>query len=184
MRNYYLFMLSVAVMFGCGTSKSVAPATDVEIIVPCQGVEYMTSADFFRANAMGISNNQQIASQKSMTSARATLAAAIESKVKTVTDQYVSSYENNQKEEARGRFQSLTREVTNQTLRGIRVICQKTMKTPEGMYKSYVAIELAGEEIAKAMNDRISKDDKLRTDFEYEKFKEVFDKEMQKEATK
>ena len=32
------------------------------------------------------------------------------------------------------------------------------------------------------MNNRISNDDKLRTDFEYEKFKKVFDEEMKKEA--
>lgn len=83
-----------------------------------------------RASAMGISNSQEIASQKAMTAARAKLAAAIQTTVKTVTDNHASSYEAGQQEEAKGRFQSLTREVVNQTLNGVKVICQKMMKSP------------------------------------------------------
>ena len=67
-------------------------------------------------------------------------------------------------------------------LSGTRVICEKTMKTPDGKYKVYVSLELAGEEIMNAMANRIKNDDKLRIDFEYEKFKKVFEEEMSKNA--
>ena len=60
--------------------------------------------------------------------------------------------------------------------------CEKTMKTPDGKYKVYVSLELAGEEIMNAMANRIKNDDKLRIDFEYEKFKKVFEEEMSKNA--
>jgi hypothetical protein len=43
-----------------------------------------------------------------------------------------------------------------------------------------VAIELGGEDFLKSMNDRLSKDERLRIDYDYEKFKETFDKEMDK----
>ena len=72
----------------------------------------------------------------------------------------------------------MVRIVVNEKLTGTRVICEKMMKTPDGKYKAYVAIELAGEEIAKAMDSRIKSDEKLRIDYEYEKFKKVFDEEM------
>lgn len=155
---------------------------DIEVIVPCSGPEYMPDAEHFRASAMGLSNSQEIASQKAMTAARAKLAAAIQTTVKTVTDNYASSYEVGQQEEAKGRFQTLTREVVNQTLNGVKVICQKMMKSPDGQYKAYVAIELGGIDVVKAMNNKISNDDKLRVDFEYEKFKKVFDEEMKNAA--
>lgn len=178
-----ILILSLAVMafVSCGSSKAVVaptPTDDVEVVVPCSGIEYMTSAEYFRANAMGVSNSLEIAGQKAMSAARSKLAAAIETTVKTVTDNYISSYEENDKEEARGRFQSLSREVVNQKLNGVRVICQKTMKSPDGQYKSYVAIELSGSDIVNAMKSRISDDSKLRTDFEYKKFEETFNKEM------
>lgn len=183
-----LFLASLVAFVGISTTSCktqqqvqatpVQQSQDVEVFVPCQGQEYSTSAEYFRANAMGLSNSMEIASQKAMTAARSKLAAAIETTVKTVTDQYISSYEENQKEEARGRMQSLTREVVNQKLNGIRVICSKTMQSQDGQYKCYVAIELAGNEITNAMNNKISNDSKLRTDYEYQKFQEIFEQEM------
>lgn len=183
-----ILLCAVAFMVAsCGSSKksvsSTAASADVEVIVPCAGPEFYTSADYFRANAMGTSHSLEISSQKAMTAARTKLAAAIEATIKTVTDNYTSSYEENEKEEARGRFQSLTREVVSQKLNGVRVTCSKTMQNPQGgQYKSYVAIELAGNEIASAINDGVSADSKLRTDFEYQKFREVFNEEMEKLA--
>ena len=184
MKKIYLFGLAALLLCACGAPKKAIQKAqeDVEVIIPCSGAEYMSSAEFFRANAMGLSNSLEIANQKAMTAARAKLAAAIQTTVKSVTDNYASSYESNRQEEARGRFQSLIREVVEQKLSGVRVICQKTMKGADGQYKYYVAIELSGNDIAQAMNNRISSEDKLRTDFEYEKFKKVFDDEMKKEA--
>ncbi len=182
-RVYFVLGLSVMLM-ACGGQKQLVqtPQEDGEVFVPCSGVEYMTDAEHFRANAMGFSNNQEMASSKAMTAARGKLASALQIVVKAVTDKYVSSYELNQQEEAKGRFQSMTREVVYQTLNGVRVICQKMMKSPDGQYKSYVAIELGGMDVVKALNNKISNDDKLRVDYEYEKFKKIFDEEMKNAA--
>lgn len=183
---YCLSVLVLLIMCSCGGKKKLAEqklaGQDVEVIIPCSGPEYMPNGDFFRANAMGISNSLEIASQKALTAARSKLAATIQTTVNTVTDNYLSSYEMGQQEEAKGRFQSLTREVVEKTLVGVKVICQKTMKSPEGQYKAYVAVELSGENIAKAMNNRVSQEDKLRIDFEYDKFKKEFNSEMKKQA--
>lgn len=184
-KMYYVILVAGVFLYACGGQKQLVqqkPQEDVEVIVPCSGPEYLPDAGHFRASAMGLSNSQEIAGQKALTAARAKLAAAIQTTVKTVTDNYISSYETGQQEEAKGRFQSLTREVVAQTLNGVKVICQKMMKSPEGQYKSYVAIELGGMDVVKALNNKISNDDKLRIDFEYEKFKKVFDEEMKNAA--
>ena len=162
-------LLTIVVMTSCGSSKPVTqtvqqPAVqqDVEINVPC--------------------SDMSIAKKKAMTEARAEIATAINAKVKSVTDSYVSSYQQDENDESKSRYQSLTRTVVEQELSGTRVICEKTMKTPDGKYKVYVSLELAGEEIMNAMANRIKNDDKLRIDFEYEKFKKVFEEEMSKNA--
>ena len=169
-------------MSSCGSSKSAAgQGGDVEVNVPCSGVEFQTDKEYFRASAMGLSTNMNIAKQKAMTEARAGLAASISAKVKTVTDNYSSSYQMGENDDSKNRYQSLTRTVVDQELSGTRVICEKTMRdTSNGNYKVYVALELAGDEIMNAMANRIKDDDKLRVDFEYEKFKKVFEEEMSK----
>ena len=176
-------LLTIVVMTSCGSSKPVTqtvqqPAVqqDVEINVPCSGPEFQTNS------SMGLSTDMSIAKKKAMTEARAEIATAINAKVKSVTDSYVSSYQQGENDESKSRYQSLTRTVVEQELSGTRVICEKTMKTPDGKYKVYVSLELAGEEIMNAMANRIKNDDKLRIDFEYEKFKKVFEEEMSKNA--
>lgn len=186
MKMKFLFLgLAAAFMASCGSSRQTAQSTgivgaagDVEIIIPCSGLEFTSSPEFFRANSMGVSTNLEIAGQKAMTSARAKLAASIETTIKTVTDKYISSYEEGISTADRGRYQSITREVVNQRLNGIRTICQKTMQGTDGQYKCYVAIELAGDELVKAVSNTISDDSKLRTDFEYQKFLQTYEEEM------
>ena len=92
----------------------------------------------------------------------------------------MNSREFNNKEEVEERFESLNREVVNQTLSGIRTICEKLMKTDQGSYKTYIAIELSADELVAKYNERLSKDERLRIDYDYEKFKETFEKEMEK----
>jgi hypothetical protein len=74
--------------------------------------------------------------------------------------------------------------VVKEKLSGVRVICEKTMKTPEGKYRVHIAIELAGDELLQGINNRASKElkdnTKLRIDYDYEKFKKEFEAEMKK----
>ena len=152
---------------------------DVEIVVPCTGPEFMTNNQYIRATGMALSNDMSVAKKKCMAAARSEIALAIEAKVKTVTDQYVSSYQMGEEDETKQRFEEMTRQAAKQTLSGLRIICDKMMKTPEGKYRAYVTLELAGKDLLNTITDDIMKDDKLRVDFEYEKFKEVFEEEMQ-----
>lgn len=180
---YYAFM-SLLLIVGCGGQKELVqkPQEDVEINVPCSGPEFMPSKEYFRASAMGLSTDMTMAKKKALAEARAELATSMNATVKRVTDNYASSYQVGEQEESKSRFQDLARTVVSEKLTGTRVICEKTMKTPDGKYKVYVAVELAGEEIINGMNNRIKNDDKLRVDYEYEKFKNVFDQEMEKVA--
>jgi hypothetical protein len=65
-------------------------------------------------------------------------------------------------------------------LSGLKTICEKLMQTQNGTYKTYIAIELSADELVASYNERLSKDERLKIDYDYEKFKETFDKEMEK----
>lgn len=187
MKKVYLLgsaIFAAISLSSCGGSKSAVqtPPQDVAVEVPCSGPEFQTNKEYFRASSMGLSTDMSIAKQKALTEARAEIAASISSKVKTVTDKYSSSYQQGENDESKSRFQSLTRTVVEQELSGTRIICEKTMKSPDGKYKVYISLELAGKEIMDAMAKRIKSDEKLRIDFEYEKFKKVFEEEMNKNA--
>lgn len=166
-------------MQSCKSSKSVVKESgEVAIATYCSGPEYFSDNEYFRANNSGESTSQSMAKKKAMSNARLDLAAAIETRVKAVIDNYFSSYTSGPDIDDKERYEGLSREVINQELNGIRTKCEQFTKLANGNYKCYVAIELAGDEILNGMKNRISDDEKLKIDFQYEKFKEEFQKEM------
>lgn len=177
-----LAVLGMFVVFNsCKSKEKIAKIPGEEIIeVYCSGPEYFANAEYFRANQVGESLDQATAKKKAMSNARADMASSVETTIKGVIDNYVNSRELNNTEEVEERFESLTREVINQKLTGVKTICEKTTRTTDGKYKTYIALELAGDELMNAMNERLSNDAKLKIDYDYEKFKNTFDEEMKK----
>jgi hypothetical protein len=174
-----LLALAAVMIVGC-KSKEKLPKGEEEVSVPCSGPDFFTTNKFFRANSIGESQDQVTSKKKALTNARNELAQAIQTTVKTVTDNYVNSREMNNREEVEERFESLNREVVDQTLSGVRTLCEKLMKTQQGTYKTYVALELSADELVAKYNERLSKDERLKIDYDYEKFKETFEQEMEK----
>jgi hypothetical protein len=184
LRTFLMMVLAAIIivpsMQSCKSKKEIqAPDDEVLIQTYCSGPEYFTDKDFFRANSLGESTDQVMSKKKAMSNCKQELAGSIETTVKAVIDNYFSSHEANNTEDIREKYEGLSREVIKQELSGIKTICEKQTKTKQGTYKTYLAIELAGDEIANAMKDRLSKDTKLEIDFQYEKFKEELEKEME-----
>jgi hypothetical protein len=171
-------------MPGCKSSKQATKTTTVpdetEVVRYCYGPEYQSDKEHFRASATGESMDQMMSEKKAVTEARAKLASQIETTVKTVTDNYGKSGEMNNKEELMKRYETLTREVVNQKLSGTIEVCNKQTKTKDGRYKTYVTIELGGNDVLSALNNRLSNDEMLKIDYNYEKFKKTFEEEMDK----
>src|SRR5882757_7943323 len=176
-------VIAAALIGGCKSGKKdKIPDGEKEVSVPCSGPGFYTDNKVFRANSIGESMDLVTAKKKAMTNARNDLAQSIQTTVKTVTDNYTNSTSMDKKEQLEQKFESLNREVVDQTLQGIRTICEKLVSTKDGNYKTYVAIELSADDLVKQYNSRLSTDDKLKVDYDYEKFKNTFDKEMDKMA--
>jgi hypothetical protein len=182
----------VLAAFGCRSTQPVdngqaattttLPPGEVEVEVPCSGPEFFTDELVFRANSVGVSNDLAVSKRMAMSNARADLAAAIEVTVGSVTDSYVKSVGGGNREVLAKRFESLTREVVSQRLSGLLTLCERYFVTEAGRYKTYVAIELSAQQLASSYQQRILADSALRSDFDYEKFKAVFNEEMAKRA--
>ncbi len=175
-----LVLLSGVLLFTqCRTKEeTTAPEGETRVEVLCSGPEYRSNDEFFRSNGVAESPNQANSRRMALSNARADLAGQIEVTIKAVIDNYVQDIAVDNRQEYAQRYEGLSREVINQKLQGTRVICEELTRTADGNYKTYLAIELVGTEILGAMNDRISRDDRLRLDYDYERFKDTFNEEM------
>jgi hypothetical protein len=180
-----LLLMGAVIFSGAFTScKSKSGVGDMPgekvIELHCSGPEFRSDKNNFRANATGESSDMEIARKKATSNCKAALAGQIQTVIKGTTDNYVNSREFNNVEEVEERFESLNREVINQQLNNVRTICEKITQTKAGTYKCYMAIEMNVDALEEAMNNKLSRDQRLKVDYDYEKYKETFDKEMEK----
>tara|TARA_B110000977_G_scaffold68354_1_gene92741 strand:- start:224 stop:814 length:591 start_codon:yes stop_codon:yes gene_type:complete len=154
--------------------------SEVEIVEYCSGESYFSNNKYFRANATGESLDRETAKKKARSNAMAELVKSIKATMKIVGDNYVNSTEFNNKEEITESFNELARTVVDEEISGAVKICDKLTQSGNKRYVSYIAIELSGQKIASKYHETLSKDDKIKADYNYEKFKETFEKEMEK----
>lgn len=168
---------------GCKRKKEVEqpkPVGEVLINEYCTGDQYLSDKETFRASATGESMSRETAKKISRSNAEDQLARTISATLQTVTDNYVNSSKYNNKEEVTETFNNLARTVVDQELRGAIAICEKLTQRPNGTFVKYIALELSGADIAAAYSDRLSKDERIKAEYNYEKFKETFESEMEK----
>lgn len=181
-----ILLVSVVAVAGAGCKKkkkaaeTPKPSGEVLINEYCTGDQYMSTKEAFRATATGESMDRETAKKKARSNAQSELAKTINSTMKIVGDNYVNSTEFNNKEEITETFQEMARTVVDQEIRGAVEICEKLTQRENGTYVSYVALELSGQKIADAYSQGLSQNEKIKADYNYEKFKETFEKEMEK----
>ena len=168
---------------GCSSGETITPnqAGEVEILEYCAGDEYKSDKDHFRATATGESMSRETAKKMARSNAEARLARSINSTIEIVTDNYVNSSKFNNAEEVTETFNDLARTVVDQQLSGAITACERLTQKSDGNYVSYMAIELSGDELVSRYNERLSQDERIRADYNYEKFKETFEAEMAKQ---
>ena len=168
--------LMTLVMASCGSQKQAASN------YPCPDCKSTTEVFRYLGQHVATGDRQmQQARTMAANAARTQLAAQVSATVKSVIDNYTSEYISGENSEFNQRVQDISRTVVNQLLVGTPVICEGTMpgSTP-GNIICFACVELTGKSVLDGIASKIGNDAKLRTDFEYEKFKKVLEEEMSK----
>lgn len=190
MKNAYLLIIGITISLftSCGSSKKGSETTTVEdtrteIIDPCK--EYSKNTEgMIRATASAISPNHQFAKEKAMAAAKNIISQKVSVTVNGLFVNYVNEYDVKNEQEFSAKTQAITKQLTDQALIGLNSTCQKDYKLSSGDYEIYIGLELPIENIGKSIFDNISKDDKIKLDYDYDKFKEEMQKELEKQRSK
>ncbi|MDO5341047.1 MAG: hypothetical protein Q4F69_01135 [Bacteroidia bacterium] len=164
------------VVTSCGSTKSTVKN------MPCP--ECKATAQVFRYLGQHVAaGDRQIQQARSMAaqSAREELATMVSATVQRVIDNYSNEYIQGDDADFKQRIEGLSRTVVKQLLVGTPVTCEQQMAgSKDGTTICYACVELTGQSVLDGIANKINNDEKLRTDFEYEKFKKVFNEEMGK----
>lgn len=190
LRNLVFLSLAFFLIAGCHSTKEVVKAPIVqpkeayeeEVVIKqyCSGPEYYSSDGFIRANSVGESADMVISKKVARSNTLEELGSKVKVTVKSVIDNYYKRTQKNVDENLEKRYEDLIRTVVNQEISGYRTVCEKVTKTKENKYRTYLAFEIAEENILNPFFKKISKDDELKIDYDYEKFKKEAKEELSK----
>lgn len=186
LKAFCLMLAAGAAMLfaACGSSSKISQieADGGRLVkkTPCSDCK--STRDIIRSRGIRESMDQQIAMEMARSSALQDMASKIGIAVRALIDDYANQRSVNNKQELEQRYERISKQLIDQTVQGYRTICEEYVlgKQPDGtnMYKCYYAIELDKEDAARSLYKGLSRDEKLRLDYDYEKFKEEFDREM------
>jgi hypothetical protein len=145
---------------------------------PFSGNKYESNARFFRAVGKAQSRDENIALKKARLEAKSELASQMNSTLKEVADDYMSStgYEN--ADEITNKFQSLTRMVVNTDIADLRVIGQE--KYFDGnTYTAFTAYEIKKNAMFRFLKKQAKTNAKLN-DSERKIIEDMIDQELKK----
>ena len=169
-----LFLL-VSIIIGCSSKKQTINVNnqtyqEVEVTIPCSGAEFRSDEKYFRASGIGESPNHAGSKEKSLLNAKVELRSNIETKIKQLTDRYTIERGINNKNQFEERTESGSKAIVEGSVQDISVVCEKTFKTSEGLWKVYTAIEMSKENLFEKAKKVISDADADKIDQDQEKF--------------
>lgn len=174
MRTKTFFMYFILILASQGVM-----AQEQEVDLPFTGRQYHTDATAYREVGDGRGSNISTAKRKAEMKASRGLAEQVNKTVKAVTDMVEKEVETNGNLEFESEFRDVIRMSVEQQLQGAAVVNEKSVK--EGsVYTYWVVMEIPKQVVINGVYESITHDEKLKLDYDKQRFEEIFNEEMRK----
>lgn len=156
-------------------------AQEIEVSEPCS--ELYTTATLIRGRGIGEDYDQQMATELARVAALEELASQINTSVQAIVSNYKKTMRINLTRESKQRMEGMTLTAVEQST-GYRIACRQTTSyvlNGEKLFKHYMVVEVAKDELLEPIYEGIQEDEELQLDMDYQKFAEEFDKNLQQD---
>ena len=156
-------------------------AQEVEVSEPCG--DLLTTATLIRGRGIGEDYDQQMAVELARSAALEEMASQINTSVQAIVSNYKKTMRINLTRESKQRMEGMTLTAVEQST-GYRIACRKTTSyvlNGEKLFKHYMVVEVAKDELLEPIYEGIQEDEELQLDMDYQKFAEEFDKNCQQD---
>lgn len=173
-----------ALLVSCSSAKQVARNTTpdgmVEQNLPFSEAKYRSDATAYRAVQSGVSTEMSMAKKIAIQNARQEIAAAVQTDLSSVIENYTNSRQLPSEEipSYERHMTELAYSVVEQTLSGITLVNERLFKESNGAYRHFVCLELSKEDMKNGILERLKKDEKLASDFEFDEFKKIYEQKL------
>lgn len=175
-----IIMVVMAMMFsGCKSSKqTMQDMGNKEIELPCAGYD-RDSKDYFTGMGVGENVNMQNARTAAFDAAKGMLLRKVGGMSKGLSTSYSKTMSGNVAQDDVARIvEGEIATVIERMLNDAEMTCEKLYQTPSGTYQSHIAIKISKEKIAQEAASALSENDKLRMEYDRERFRKFAEEYM------
>lgn len=175
MKKLFLIVTVAAAAFAavsCGNPAKLSKGKKVELVF--NDDKYRTDNQFFRESQSGVSKDLANAKKIAIQNARQEMATNLTATVQRVIENYSSTYGGAMGVSDANQIKDLAYTIVNTQLSGVRIIGEEAVQMEDGSYRYHVCLEMAKEDVMKAIEEKML--DENKADFEQEKaaFRELF----------
>ncbi|MEL7004998.1 MAG: LPP20 family lipoprotein [Bacteroidota bacterium] len=179
-----IFLLLSIVFLGASCSKKIQQSDNKfkKIDQPFDAPKYFSDKKHYRSTGQGKSLDLTVAKRIAETNARQAMASQIEVRVRSVAEQFLQNRSISDNLETTSKYEDITRTVIDETLTQAKIVGQESyqnQKGKNGEYIHYVAMEMPTDAVVDRMVDKISGDDALKQDFDLQKFRKIYEQELE-----
>ncbi|MEM7548475.1 MAG: hypothetical protein AAF363_02300 [Bacteroidota bacterium] len=179
MKNIIILSIAMLCLMGCNRKLKRTDTKLKRIEQPFTSAKYFSDKKHYRSTGEGRAQDLTVAKRIAETNARQAIASQIEVKVRSVGEQFLQNRSISNKLETTTKYEDVTRTVIDNTLTSLKIINQDSYQNKKGEYVHYVAMEMATSEVADKMVEGISTDEQLKQDFELERFRKIYNEELE-----
>lgn len=183
MKNFFIvmgFALAFPLFYGCKTNVPVSPApSDIVFYeLPCGDYDRDTK-EYFTGLGTAENVNEQNARDGALEAAKGQVRRKLGGMVKGLSTDYSKMMRGSASQtDVASIVEGELATVVERTLNDVTKTCERMGRTSTGTYKSYVAIQISKEELAKDMSTALSQNDKLRMEYDRERFRKFAEEYM------
>jgi hypothetical protein len=160
MKTRFLLLILLLGFFTLFTACHSSSSLGEKVKTPFSSSKYESDKRHFRAVGQGSSKDENIAKSKADLQAKKELAQQVQTRLKVVTDQYLSETEVDESSTLNDKFESLTREVTNTQIGDLRKIGEEKYYNGE-KYTFFIAYEIHKKQMLRFMKKKAKTDSKI-----------------------
>lgn len=182
MKTKVLFVsiaLATMTLMSCKSTQKLPPPSDfIEYELPCGDFDKDTKSHF---TGLGTAENvnEQNARDAALEAAKGQVRRKLGGVVKGLSTDYSKLLRGSASQsDVESIVEGELATVVDRVLNDAQKTCEKMGRTQSGTYKSYMAIQISKEELANKMASALSDNDKLRMEFDRERFRKFAEEYM------
>jgi len=177
--------LCLVLVWGCKSSEKITIVTDKSAYkFYCSDSAYRSTSEYIRWHKIGNSVDQATSLRKAIQMAQLEMVGSLKSALRHSMESYISTKGSQYDEYMKKQVAEVSDKVSKELTQKVNIVCEETNKTRDGLYQTYIVIEISGIDVFTELQHYLSQNTQFKIKINPVEFKKIFERELKNMSEK